>query len=101
MLKSLFTATLALLAIAQFGSLSKDGGLNIYLFDISVFAFSAYSLATFLYRKSMYVPKSFYAFFVFGLIGLLSLTLQFNYLDMDKVLVSFFYLVKLKILLIL
>ena len=74
--KTLVCIVIFLLSLAQFSSLSKGGGLNIYLFDIGVGSFAVFGLSSFLLQKKVRLPSYLGAFFVFFVIAVLSFISQ-------------------------
>lgn len=93
MLSLSFYITLLLLSLNQVGAVYKSGGMNLYLFDIAVVAFSFYGMVYFLLvKKSFKIPKYAYLFIIFSLLALASWLLASSRLTFEKNIVSFFYL---------
>jgi len=96
MLNLSFYITLLLLTLNQLVSMSKSGGLNIYLFDIAVGAFSFFGLLYFLLvNRSFKVPKYSILFLIFCLLALASLVLALPNLSDSELFTSAFYLFRL------
>jgi len=69
MLKRLFQFTVLILSLGQLTSIQKQGGLNIYLFDLAVGVFVLISFIYFIgEKKSFKIPKDsvFFALFFFA-----------------------------------
>ena len=91
-----FYIALILLSLNQLVSVSKGGGLNIYLFDIGVGIFSLLGSFYFLaVKKSFKLPKYSLLFFIFLVIALSSLVLVSSNYSTSDLAVGFFYILRL------
>lgn len=90
-----FYITLLLLSLNQFTSLSKEGGFNIYGFDIGVGIFVVLGIMFFmLAKRSFRLPRYSYLFIIFVLLAFSSLVLASTGLDSNQIIVSAFYLAR-------
>jgi O-antigen ligase len=95
MLKFLFYFCVFTLSMGQFSSISKNAGLNIYLYDIAVALFSIAGGFHFLIvRKKLHLPKVFIPFCCFASIAILSLALVAHSHPPLQLLTAAFYLVR-------
>jgi len=101
MLNLSFYITLILLSLNQFTSISKGGGLNIYLFDFGIAAFSLLGSVYFLMiKKSFKIPKYSVLFLIFTVIATVSLLLVLPNYPLENLAVSSFYIFRLIIYLL-
>ena len=90
-----FYISIFLLSLNQLSVLSKGGGMSVYLFDISVISFSLLGTFYFLIlKKSFKIPRYSYLFLLFFLVAAISLFIPSAELPVDKLLPSFFYLLR-------
>ena len=96
MLKIGYYICLLLLTLGQYSIIYRSGEIKIYLFDISVFAYSIYGFLYFLsVKKSFRLESRFFPFLLFLLIALLSLTLSLFRYSFDSIDTALFYLLRL------
>ena len=95
MLKLLFYLSVAALSLGQFAAIVKQGEANFYLFDLVVSLFAVYGIIFFLgSTRSLKLPKNLVLFFVFFLVGFLSLLSVYYKYSFHQLLVSGLYLVR-------
>jgi O-antigen ligase len=96
MLNLSFYIALVLLTLNQITSVSKGGGLNIYLFDAGMAIFTILGLIYFLLiKKSFKISKYSVLFLVFTLVAAASLVSIIPYYSIENLIVSSFYLFRL------
>jgi O-antigen ligase len=94
MLNKFFYFTVLVLTLGQLASITKSGGLNIYIFDLAVFCFAFVSVLYFLLSKNLRVPKNLILYLLFALFGIFGLLRWIAILPTTDFLVSSFYLVR-------
>ena len=91
-----FYTALCLLSLNQMVSVSKSGGLNIYLFDIGIGIFSLLGSFYFLaVKRSFKIPKYSVLFLIFLVIAISSLVLVIPNYSTSDLGVGFFYILRL------
>lgn len=100
MLNFLFYLSVVTLSLGQFTAITKSGGLNIYIFDITVALYAIYGLLFFLLSKKLLINKNLVLFFLFAVVGVFSVVKPLFILNQSQLLVSIFYLFRFIIYLI-
>ncbi len=101
MLNLSFYISLLLLSLNQVVSVSKGGGLNIYLFDFGIGVFFLLGLFYFLLvKKSFKIPRYSFLFIIFSFFAGASLVLAIPGLPSEDLTISAFYLFRFVIYLL-
>ncbi|HSX39223.1 MAG TPA: O-antigen ligase family protein [Candidatus Saccharimonadales bacterium] len=94
MLKQLFYFCLVLLCLAQFTSVYRSTGSNIYVFDFAVGLFALYGLVIQLNKSKYIIPTYLVGFVIFTFFAFITLIPSFFKLENFELLTSVFYLIR-------
>ena len=95
MLRFLFKLSLITLSLGQVMTISRGETGGVYLFDLVVGFFAVIGIVYFLSIRQLKIPRNLVYFFVFGLIGLISLVLYSPTLGLTTSLFSSFFSLRL------
>lgn len=95
-IKLVFLSVLGILSLGQYAVVGKDTGLNLYLFDAMIALFVVVGLVSLVMsKKKLTLPKIGYFFLLFVGAGLVSLVANISDYVEIQYLVSFLYLLRL------